>query len=130
MSEPVWLSALVVLALHERLLADHGGSTGIRDADLLESALARPRQMHAYAYPDLSALAPAYANGIVRNHPFIDGNKRTAFMAAYVFLARNGLGLTASEADATHAVVGLAAGELTEEEFAGWLRDNTVPIRQ
>lgn len=126
MREPVWISSAVVLALQERLLADHGGSAGIRDAALLESALARPRHLYAYGEPDLPALAASCAAGIIQNHPFVDGNKRTGFMTAYVFLARNGLELSASEADATQAVLALAAGNLTEEEFAQWLRDNTA----
>lgn len=124
MMEPIWLRSDAVIAIHKRLLADHGGPTGLRDAGLLDSALARPKQLLAYAEPDLCALAAAYAVGIIRNHPFVDGNKRIAFMSAYVFLARNGLTLTAIEADATQAVLQLAAGDKPEEQFAQWLRDN------
>ncbi|MCP5116535.1 MAG: type II toxin-antitoxin system death-on-curing family toxin, partial [bacterium] len=109
--------------------ADHGGSAGIRDAALLDSALARPRHLYAYDEPDLPAMAASYAAAIIRNHPFIDGNKRTGFMTAYTFLARNGLELNASEADATQAVIALAASDLTEAQFARWLRDNTTPAR-
>jgi death-on-curing protein len=129
MKEPVWIRQDVVIAVHERLLADHGGPSGLRDPGLLESALARPRQILAYggADSDLTALAAAYAFGIVRNHPFVDGNKRITFMTAYIFLARNGLSLTATEADATHAILRLASGELQEAQFARWLKDNTVP---
>lgn len=127
MKEPVWVRPDVVLAVHERLLTDHGGPSGLRDGGLLDSALARPRQIRAYAGgdPDLAALAAAYAVGIVRNHPFVDGNKRVAFMTAYVFLVCNNLVLTATEADATAAIVQLATGELSEAQFAQWLRDNT-----
>jgi len=125
MSEPVWVTQDVVIAIHERLLADHGGPSGIRDPGLLESALARAQQIHAYDDPDLAALAAAHAAGIIRNHPFLDGNKRVGFMAAYIFLARSGLDLTATEASATQAVLDLAAGELTDYQFAQWLRDNT-----
>lgn len=125
MSEPVWVELSVVLALHERLLAEHGGAPGVRDTGLLESALARPRQLFAYGAPDRAALATAYITGIVRHHPFLDGNKRTGFMAGYVFLARNGLQLTAPEAEATQAVLALAAGDWSEEAFAARLRGNT-----
>ncbi|TVR83623.1 MAG: type II toxin-antitoxin system death-on-curing family toxin [Rhodospirillales bacterium] len=121
----VWLERALVLALHERLLAVHGGPVGVRDEGLLDSALARPVHLAAYGAPDLYALAAAYAAGIVRNHPFVDGNKRTAFMAAYVFLGRNGGRLIAPEHAATRAMQALAAGDLKEEEFARWLRDNT-----
>lgn len=127
MNEPVWVRQDVIIATHERVLADHGGESGIRDPGLLESALARPQQIHAYGDPDLATLAAAYASGIIRNHPFLDGNKRVGFMAAYVFLACNGLNLTATEVAATQAVLDLAAGKLTEDQFAQWLRDHTEP---
>ena len=126
MREPVWVSSAGVLALQEHLIAEHGGAAGVRDAALLESALARPRHLYAYGKPDLPALAACYVAGINQNHPFVDGNKRTGFMVAYVFLVRNGLELTASEANATQAVLALAAGDLAEDEFAQWLRDNTA----
>jgi death on curing protein len=130
MKEPAWVAESVVLAMHERLIAEHGGASGIRDRGLLESALARPRQIFAYgASPDLAELATAYAGGIVRNHPFVDGNKRTGFMTAYVFLARNGLQLVANEAEATQAVLGLAAGDTDEASFADWLRATVKPKR-
>lgn len=122
MTSFVWLSEEVVLAVHDRLLAVHGGSAGIRDRGLLESALARPRNVAAYAEPDVFDLAAAYADGIVKNHPFVDGNKRAGFMAAYVFLGRNGWRLQASETEATRTTLGLAAGELSEEQLAAWLR--------
>ena len=116
-----------MLALHERLLAQHGGASGIRDEGLLESALARARQIFTYEECDLPRLAAAYAAGIVRNHPFVDGNKRAGFVAAYVFLSRNGLRLIATEIEATQAVLSLAAGTLEESEFAAWLRANVKP---
>jgi len=117
-----------VLAVHGRLMAEHGGAPGVRDAAVLESASARPQQLLAYEDPDLCELAAAYAGGIVRNHPFVDGNKRTGFMTAFVFLARNGMRLVASEIDATHIVTALAAGELDEATFAAWLRDNCESV--
>ena len=127
MKRPVWIRHDVVIAIHERVLADHGGDSGIRDPGLLESALARPKQIHAYGKPDLATLAAAYAAGIVRNHPFLDGNKRVGFMLTYLFLSLNGLTLTAAEASATRAVIDLAAGDMTEEQFAQWLRDHSEP---
>jgi death-on-curing protein len=122
--KPVWVAKELVLAMHERLLAEHGGTSGIRDDGMLDSALARPQQLLAYDEPDLYDLATAYVGGIVRNHPFVDGNKRTAFMTAYVFLARNGLQLMAPEVEAVQFVTALAAKKVEETEFAGWLRDN------
>ncbi|MGH7787090.1 MAG: type II toxin-antitoxin system death-on-curing family toxin [Candidatus Binatia bacterium] len=121
---PVWLAKRAVMAVHQMLLAEFGGSPGIRDEGLLDSALARPRNLRAYEAPDLVALAAAYAAGIVGNHPFIDGNKRTGFMAAYIFLDRNGQDLVASEADATMLTRSLAAGESSEPDVAAWLRQN------
>jgi death on curing protein len=126
MSGPVWVEDRLVLLLHDRLLAEHGGAPGLRDAGLLDSALARPRQLLAYADPDLCDLAAAYAGGLVRNHPFVDGNKRIAFMTAYVFLARNGRRLVAPAAVATTMMMGLAAGLIDEAAFAAWLRDTTT----
>jgi death-on-curing protein len=125
--EPVWVARELVQVLHERLLAEHGGAPGLRDEGLLDSALARPRQIRAYGDPDLCALAAAYAYGLVRNHPFVDGNKRVAFMVAYVFLARNGRRLVAPEVDATAMMMALAAGQTDEKVFAAWLRDHTRP---
>lgn len=125
-TEPTWLLREVVLAVHERLLAEFGGSAGIRDQGLLESALARPENQYAYGSPTLFGLAASYAFGIVRNHPFIDGNKRSGFVAAAMFLAVNGHRLTASEAEATLRTLALAAGELDEEGFAAWLEANCV----
>lgn len=122
--DPVWLVKAVVLAMHGRLLAEHGGDPGIRDPTLLDSALARPQQLLDYGDPDICDLAAAYTSGIVRNHPFVDGNKRTAFMAGYVFLASNGLRLTAPEVGVVQAVTLLAESEIDESEFAAWLREN------
>lgn len=124
MTEPLWIRRDLLVVIHERLLAEHGGAPGIRDAGLLESALARPRQILAYQKADLAELAAAYTGGILRNHPFVDGNKRTGFMAAYVFLSRNGLFLRAPESDAATIVLELAARRLGEAAFADWLRRN------
>ncbi len=126
--DPVWLREAVVLAMHGRLLAEHGGAQGLRDSALLEAALAGPRQLLSYGEPDICELAAAYASGIVRNHPFVDGNKRTAFVAAYVFLASNGLRLIATEVDAAQVVTLLAAGEIDETAFSAWLRNNCESI--
>jgi death-on-curing protein len=123
--EPVWIDAHDALTLHDRLLALDGGAAGLRDKGLLESALARPRQIHAYAgNPDLIDMAAAYMAGIVRNHPFTDGNKRTGFLIGVLFLEINGHNFTAREEDATQAVLGLAAVILDEPSFAAWLRAN------
>ena len=126
--DPVWLGEAVVLAMHGRLLAEHGGAQGIRDSSVLDSALARPMQIFAYGEPDISDLAAAYASGIIRNHPFVDGNKRTAFMAAYVFLASNGLRLVATDVDAAQVMTMLAASEIDEATFSAWLRKNIESI--
>lgn len=125
MKGPVWVLSQVVLAVHDVQLAEHGGAAGLRDGSLLESALARPRNLHAYGETDLCRLAAAYASGLVRNHPFVDGNKRTAFLTAYVFLAVNGIDLIADEAGAAAAVLMLAAGEMEEDVIADWLRAHT-----
>jgi death on curing protein len=123
--EPLWIDERDVLALHERLLALYGGAAGLRDGPLLQSAVARPRQHYAYAdAPDIIHLAAAYTVGIVRNHPFIDGNKRTGFVAGILFLEINGFRFAASEEDATQAVLGLAAGDIDETAFTDWLRTN------
>ena len=123
-----WLSKTVVLAMHERLLADHGGSPSLRDPGLLDSALARARQLYAYGKPDTCDLAAAYAAGIIRNHPFVDGNKRTGFMSAYLFMAENGLQLTVPEVEVVQIVTLLAASEIDEAAFASWLREHGKPI--
>jgi death-on-curing protein len=116
----------VVIAFHSELIAEHGGSDGIRDAGLLSSALARPQQKAAYGKPSIFDLAAAYAFGIVRNHPFVDGNKRTGFLAAYTFLDLNKWELDAPESEAVAAVMALAQGELSEAGFSAWLKSNTA----
>lgn len=127
MTEPEWIGVAVALAIHEEQIAEHGGGEGVRDAGLLESALARPRNAWGYGVTDLCALAAALGHGIARNHPFVDGNKRTAFVAVETFLILNGVELTAGDADCVVAMLDLAAGEMTEAEFAAWLRDHTAP---
>jgi death on curing protein len=126
MNEPVWITEPEVLAIHDRQLSEHGGASGVRDPNLLGSALARPQQLFAYGDPDTADLAAAYTAGIIRNHPFVDGNKRTGFVAGILFLELNGYRFTASEADATQAILSLAAGEMSEETFTAWLRDNSA----
>lgn len=126
MKEPVWIRAEFVLVIHEEMLAEFGGSAGIRDQGLLESALGKPKNLFSYGNPSLCDLAASYAVGIVKNHPFIDGNKRTGFMVAYTFLTRNGLEFVASESVAAAAVIALAANELTEAQFSDWLKDNCL----
>lgn len=121
-----WIDKHALLLLHDESLAEHGGAGGMRDEGLLDSALARPLNLSGYGAPDLADLAAAYAAGIVRNHPFVDGNKRAAFLAAGLFLALNGMGLRAPQAQATAAMLALAAGELEEAAFAEWLRRRTV----
>lgn len=123
-SDPEWLRRDVVLAVHARNVVDHGGPPGLRDEGLLESALARPRNVRAYRPDaDLCTLAAAYAFGIVKNHPFVDGNKRMAFIAGTLFLQLNGHVLNAPEGEVVVATVDLAAGTLDEDGFARWLRD-------
>lgn len=117
-----WLTIKTVLAIHEEQIRDHGGGSGVRDTGLLESALARPQNLVAYGEPDLAELAAAYAFGVARNHPFVDGNKRTAFVAAGTFLMRNGASLDVAEAEAVVVFTDLAAGRLTEAELAAWYR--------
>lgn len=121
MSEPIWLSAADILALHALQIEENGGDPGMRDARRLESAAQRPRNLHAYGEPSLGEMAAAYTAGIVQGHPFVDGNKRTGFAAAAVFLFMNDRPLVASEAEATIQVLGLAAGEISEAAFARWL---------
>lgn len=124
----VWLRADVVLAIHRRQLAEHGGAEGLRDAGLLAAALDRPRNLASYGdpEPDLPALAAAYAFGLARNHPFIDGNKRTAFVVCRAFLILNGCDLAATREDKYATFLALANGELTDEQLADWIRGHTV----
>jgi death on curing protein len=119
-----------VLAAHDRLIAAHGGAERVRDGGLLESALARPHQHYSYGSPDLIDLAALYTAGLVRNHPFIDGNKRIGFAIGIAFLELNGFVFQASEKDATQAVLALAAGDLDETGYAKWLRSNVKPRRK
>ena len=125
MKEPVWLDEEALLLLHSESLAEHGGLEGIRDIGLLRSAMARPQNLLAYGgETDIVALAAGYGVGSARNHPFVDGNKRAAFIAAAVFLLLNGLELIADQADATVAMLAVAAGEMDEATFADWIRNN------
>ncbi len=124
MSEPEWLDVDIVLDVHAEQLALFGGADGVRDRGLIESALGRPRHKFAYGESDLAALAAAYAFGIAENHPFVDGNKRTAFASMLVFLGLNGIDFDVPPQDATVMIVSLAAGEVSEESLARWIRDN------
>ena len=118
----VWLSRPLILAIHEEQLRTHGGAPGLRDAGLLESALARPLNRTGYGAPDTAELAAVYALGIIGNHPFIDGNKRTAYVALETFLALNGLRFPVTDADAVVSTLRMAAGDLTEVEVIAWVR--------
>lgn len=126
--EPAWVQEAVALAVHDRQLSEHGGGVGVRDAGGLDSALARPRNRWEYGEDDHAVLAAAYAFGIARNHPFVDGNKRTAWVVANLFLDLNEFELTFGEADAIGTVERLAAGELSEEELADWLRERLIEV--
>jgi death-on-curing protein len=120
----VWIGKSLALAIHQRQLSEHGGGDGVRDEALLDSALARPQQLHAYGdpSPDLAALAASLAYGLARNHPFVDGDKRTVHVCYRVFIALNGCELVASDQDKYVAMLSLAEGSLSESEFAAWLR--------
>lgn len=118
----VWVEPRVIIAVHAEQLAEHGGGEGLRDAGLLESALARPMNLAAYDEPDVAALAAAYGFGIVRNHPFVDGNKRTGLIALELFLALNGYGLVADDTECVLTILTLAAGTLDEAGLADWIR--------
>ena len=125
-----WVSKQALVLLHGESLATHGGREGMRDEGLLESALMRPQNIMGYADadnpPDVAALAASYGVGLAKNHPFVDGNKRAAFLAVGLFLYLNGLRLQANQTDATLTMLAVAAGDITEEAFAAWLRDHTV----
>jgi death on curing protein len=123
----VWIERSVVLAAHEEQLAEHGGSAGIRDAGLLDSALARPLNRAAYGKPDAAELAAAYAYGLATNHPFVDGNKRTAFVALELFLALNGYRSAAGDAESVMSLLAFAAGTMKEEALANWIRRHCKP---
>lgn len=120
-----WIDARALLLLHDESLAEHGGRAGIRDEGLFDSALAHPRNLLAYGKPDVADLAAAYGAAIVRNHPFVDGNKRTGFLAAGLLLSLNGHRLQVPQADATLTVFALAAGNIDERTFAAWIRQHT-----
>lgn len=125
MEEITWIKIDVALAIHEEQISEHGGGEGLRDRGLRESALARPLNLAAYQSADLPALAAALGCGIARNHPFIDGNKRTAFVAVETFLGLNGLDLTADDANCVLTMLSVATGEMSEGDFAIWLRAHT-----
>jgi death-on-curing protein len=124
-AEPTWVDTEVVLAIHEEQLAEHGGQAGVRDRGLLESSLARPGNQYAYGETSIARLATSIAFGISRNHPFLDGNKRTSLVVAELFLNLNGLTLTASDAQCVATFLALAAGDLTEDDLATWIEANT-----
>ena len=128
MKEPVWILRETVLALQEELLAQFGGSAGIRDEHLLDSALSRPQHLWAYGKPSVFHLAASYGFGLVKNHPFVDGNKRIGFTVAVVFLELNDYRFQATEADAVLQTLALAAGEATEAAYSEWLKANSRRI--
>ena len=121
-----WIDKRVLLLLHDESLAEHGGLSGLRDEGLLDSALARPLNLAAYEKPDVAALAASYALALVKNHAFVDGNKRVGFLAMGLFLYLNGRRLTASQADATVTMLAVAAGEIDEAALARWIRQNLI----
>ncbi len=124
MDDPIWISEQLAISIHQRQLSEHGGIAGVRDMGLLSSALARPRQLFAYSEPtaDIPSMAAAYAFGIARNHPFLDGNKRTAAVVCETFIILNGLALIADDQEMYETFLNLAAGQLTEDALAEWLR--------
>jgi death-on-curing protein len=124
MNEPEWLDVNIMLDVHAEQLALFGGPDGVRDSGLLESALARPINKFAYGETDLASLAAAYAFGVAKNHPFVDGNKRAAFAAIMVFLGLNGIDFSPRPEEATVMILSVAAGEVSEESLARWIRDN------
>ena len=131
MTEPFWIEERDALTLHERLLARHGGAEGLRDPTLLESALARPQRRFTYVEsPDLFEMAAVYTSGVVRNHPFVDGNERTGFVVGILFLELNGYRFAASEQEAAQAVLELASGDLDEVGYTAFLRANSSPEKK
>lgn len=132
MTEPIWMELRDALIAHDLELAAHGGSSGVRDVGLLESALARPRNLLAYAdeAPSLTRLAASYAFGISSNQPFVDGNKRTALLISFASLDVNGIAVTASQVEAYNIIIGLAAGEVDEQQLAEWFEANSGPLER
>ena len=122
----VWVDAAIALAAHNEQLAEHGGAEGVRDLNMLESALARPLNLIAYGDPDAAELAASYAFGIARNHPFVDGNKRTAAVVSETFLRLNGYALTCDDVELVHTFLALAAGDLTVEQLTAWFRSHVA----
>lgn len=123
-----WVTHKAAMAAHAEQLEEHGGGQGIRDLGLFESAMARPQQLATYGDPDAAALAASYAFGLARNHPFVDGNKRTANVVSLLFLLKNGLRVVAEDADMTVAFIDLASGKVTEEELSDWFRQRIEPL--
>ena len=121
-----WVTRQALVTLHDMSLAEHGGASGIRDQGLLESALGRPENLAAYSEPDYAALAASYGVGLAKNHAFVDGNKRAAFLAVGLFLFKNGHRLTATQTEATLAMLGVASGDLDEAAFANWIRAHSA----
>lgn len=129
MKRPRWIDARVLLLLHAETLAEHGGLSGVRDVAALESALARPQNLYAYEKADLARLAAAYALGIIRNHPFTDGNKRAGFLAAGLFLALNGFDLVSDQVEAVQSIMRVAARDMSEKILAEWIRAHIVSLK-
>lgn len=127
MNEPTWITKEILITVHAELLNRFGGLPGIRDEGLLDSALNRPKHLFSFSRPTLFQMASSYAHGVVKNHPFLDGNKRTGFMSAYIFLGVNGWSLEAPEEEAVLETLALAAGETSEEAYAAWLERTSVP---
>ena len=125
-----WVDKTALVLLHDESLAEHGGAAGIRDEGLFESALARTESLAAYENPGIASLAAAYGTGLAKNHPFVDGNKRAAFLAIGLFLALNGYRLCASQIEATKAMLAIAAAELSEPDFAAWIRQNSKKTKK
>lgn len=123
----IWLDRAVLIAVHGEQLAEHGGASGMRDENLFDSAIARPLNLAAYDKPDAASLAAAYGVGLAKNHPFVDGNKRTAFVAVETFLLLNGYALNATDAECVLTMLAVAAGDMDEAAFAGWLRSHIEP---
>lgn len=124
MKKWIWIDPRAIVAIHDEQLAEHGGAAGVRDAGLLASVLARPENLAAYTEPDAAALAASYAVGLAKNHPFVDGNRRTAFVALELFLALNGFELIANDVECVITMLAVAAGEIDEATLAKWIREN------